>query len=86
MMRTRRALLRAASAAMRIDVSAAPGQVTDLLRFLRQMGYEAEEVAYATVEVAEDDEERLAGSSAVTLALRVAVWNAVNGGKARVVK
>lgn len=73
---------------MRIDVSAAPGQVPDLLRFLRQMGYEAEEVAYATVEVAEEDDEkeRVAGSSAVTLAIRVGVWNAVNDGKARVVK
>ena len=84
----RRALARAATAAMRIDVSAAPDRVTDLLRFLRQMGYQAEEVAYATIEVAEeDDEDELAaGSWAVTLALRIDVWNAVNGANARVVR
>ncbi|MDQ3856968.1 MAG: hypothetical protein M3327_00745 [Actinomycetota bacterium] len=85
--RRRRALARVATAAMRIDVSAAPDRTTDLLRFLRQMGYVAEEVAYATIEVAEEDDEdeRAVGSWAVTLALRVDVWNAVNGVKARVV-
>ena len=73
---------------MRIDVSAAPDRVTDLLRFLRQMGYQAEEVAYATIEVAEEDgeDELAAGSWAVTLALRIDVWNAVNGANARVVR
>jgi hypothetical protein len=36
---------------MRIDLSAAPHRVTDLLRFLRNLGYVAEEVEYAVVQV-----------------------------------
>ncbi len=36
---------------MQIDVSAAPHRVTDLLRFLRNLGYVAEEVEYAVVQV-----------------------------------
>jgi hypothetical protein len=70
---------------MNIDLSAAPHRVNDLLRFLRQMGYSAEETAYGLVEV---DESALPsstlGSAAVTLGLRLCVWNAVNEAEARV--
>ena len=45
------------------------------------MGYAAHEVEYAVVEV---DVDTLEGT--LTLSRRVSVWNAVNGGYARVVE
>jgi hypothetical protein len=71
---------------MKIDLSAAPHRVIDLLRFLRQMGYDAHEVSYGLVEV--DDgtvPDSAFGVAAVALALRVRVWNVVNGAEARIV-
>jgi hypothetical protein len=72
---------------MEIDLSAAPHRVNDLLRYLRQMGYDAYEAGYAIVEV---DEAMLPethfGVAAVALALRLGVWNAVNDAEARLIE
>ena len=72
---------------MEIDLSAAPHRVNDLLRYLRQMGYDAHEAGYAIVEVDEATlPESQLGVAAVTLALRLGVWNAVNDAEARLVE
>jgi hypothetical protein len=71
---------------MEIDLSAAPHRVTDLLRFLRKMGYVAEEVRYGIVRVEEDAlPESVIGVPAVALAVRLRVWNAVNAAEARLI-
>lgn len=72
---------------MRIDLSAAPYRVDDLLRFLRQRGYVAREVEYGVIEV--DDgafPEDHFGVAVVMLSLRVRVWNSVNETDARIVE
>ena len=73
---------------MRIDLSAAPHQVHDLLRFLRMTGYVAHEVDYAIIEI--DDDALPAASSfgvpPMTLAIRLRVWNEVNGAEARLIE
>ncbi len=83
---------------MRIDLSAAPPRVDDLLRFLRQSGYVAREVEHAVIEV--DDAaipkdhfgvaaaipEDHFGVAAALLSLRVRVWSSVNDTHARVVQ
>ena len=72
---------------MRIDLSAAPNRVDDLLRFLRMTGYVAHEVDYAIIEI--DDDALPASSFGVApmaLALRQRVWNEVNGAEARIVE
>jgi hypothetical protein len=72
---------------MRIDLSAAPHRVDDLLRFLRMTGYVAHEVDYAVVKI---DVDALPPSSfgvaPMALALRLRVWNDVNGAEARLVE
>ena len=69
---------------MRINLSAAPHRVDDLLRFLRRMGYLADEISYGVVRVDEHALPQSAfGVPAVALALRLQVWNTVNGAEAR---
>ena len=72
---------------MRIDLTAAPHRVNDLLRYLSQMGYDAHEVEYGVVEVDPTTlPESHFGVGIITLSLRVRVWNAVNDAEARLVK
>ena len=72
---------------MRIDLSATPHRVEDLLHFLRMTGYVADEVDYAIIEI---DVDALPPSPfrvpAMGLALRLRVWNDVNGTEARLVE
>ena len=71
---------------MRIDLSPTPHRSTDLLRFLRHMGYVATEVGHGAVEV--DDHllpKSAFGVAAMSLALRLQVWNALNSAEARLV-
>ena len=69
---------------MRIELSATPHRVEDLLRFLRRMGYLADETSYGVVRVDEHALPQSAfGVPAVALALRLQVWNTVNGAQAR---
>ena len=70
---------------MKIDLSAAPHRVDDLLRFLRSMGYAADEVDYAVVEVQERTTRADSHVVALALALQLGVWNAVNDAEARIV-
>lgn len=72
---------------MRIDLSSAPHHVDDLLRFLRLTGYVAEEVDYAIIQidVTSLPESRIAVAP-LALALRLRVWNEVNGAQARVIE
>jgi len=70
---------------MRITLPAA-SHASDLLRFLRQMGYVADEVAYGIVRVDEDTlPETALGVAPMSLAIRLGVWNAVNGDQAQLV-
>jgi hypothetical protein len=72
---------------MRIDLSATPHRVDDLVRFLRMTGYIAHEVDYAIIEVDIDAlPESAIGVAPVALALRLRVWNAVNNAGARLVE
>jgi hypothetical protein len=72
---------------MKIELSHAPHRVDDLLRFLRQMGYAADEASYGVIEISGEPQRKDAlGVAAVTLALRLRVWNAVNGSDARIVQ
>jgi hypothetical protein len=72
---------------MKIELSHAPHRVDDLLRFLRHMGYAADEAAYGVIEISKAPQRKDAiGVAAVTLALRLRVWNAVNGGDARILE
>jgi hypothetical protein len=72
---------------MRIDLSAAPHQVDDLLRFLRMTGYFADEVDYGIIKVNIDAlPSSSIGVPAMALALRLRVWNEVNGAEARLVE
>jgi hypothetical protein len=72
---------------MRIDLSATPHRVDDLLRFLRLTGYIAHEVDYAIVEIDVDTLPPSAlGVAPMALALRLRVWNEVNDAEARLVE
>ena len=64
---------------MRISV-APPQRVPDLLRFLREMGYAAEETDDGVVEVEDGTLE-----GALTLGWRLLIWSQVNGGDARII-
>lgn len=66
-----------------MKISAAPHRVDDLLRFLRSLGYEAEEVDYALVSVARGTVD---GVLPLRLAREVTIWNAVNSGDAEIVE
>ena len=72
---------------MRIDLSASPHRVDDLLRFLRMTGFVAQEVDYAIIEI---DDDALPASSfgvaPIALALRLRVWNEVHRVEARLVQ
>lgn len=72
---------------MRINLSAAPHRVDDLLRFLRMTGYVAHEADVAIIEI---DDNALPASSfgvaPITLALRMRVWNQVNRAEARLIE
>ena len=75
------------TAAVRIDLSAAPHRVDDLLRFLRMTGYVAREVDCAIIEMdADAPPDRSFGVAQMELALRLRVWNEVNGVEARLVE
>ncbi len=66
-----------------LDVLTQPARVDDLLRFLRRMGYEVEEVEYAKVRVTQGS---VQGILALKLHLVLRVWMAVNdGAEARIV-
>ncbi len=66
-----------------MKISAAPShRVGDLLRFLRQVGYAAEEVEYAVLEVEGGGLEGATETSARVLADRIGIWNSVNDGDA----
>ena len=72
---------------MKIELSHAPHRMDDLLRFLRHMGYAADEASYGVAEISEEPKRPDAiGVAAVTLAIRLRVWNAVNGSEARIVE
>jgi hypothetical protein len=72
---------------MRIDLSAAPHRVDDLLRFLRMTGYVAHEVDCAIIEVDADAlPDTSFGVARMELALRLRVWNEVNGVEARLIE
>jgi len=69
-----------------LKITAAPQRVEDLLRFLRQIGYVADEVDHGVVQVERAPEQ---GASAVrvlaiALSLQLRVWNVVNDADARV--
>ncbi|MBD0289632.1 MAG: hypothetical protein ICV74_00140 [Thermoleophilia bacterium] len=71
---------------MKIELLAAPHRIDDLLRFLRTTGYVVREVDYGVVEVEEGKRHTSAtGVSAVALAFRLRVWNAVNDADAQIV-
>ena len=71
---------------MRIDLSAAPDRTQDLLDFLRQMGYKADEVASGLVDV-DPESLRLSafGVPALSLVLHVRVWSTVTETEARII-
>ncbi len=66
-----------------MKITAAPHSIDDLLRFLRSLGYEAEEVEYAVVAV---ERATVGGVDPLRLAREVTVWNAVNQADARIVE
>jgi hypothetical protein len=70
-----------------MKISAAPQRVDDLLRFLRQIGYVADEVDHGVVEVAPAPE-RAASTDvfALALSLQLRVWNVVNESEARIIE
>ena len=64
-----------------MDISATPPQrIPDLLRFLRQMGYAAEEVDSGLLEVEDGMREE-----AITLSQRLLIWSQVNKGDAQII-
>ena len=73
----------AGSALRSCTVVTDPARVEDLLRFLRGMGYVAEEVDYAQIRV---EPGNVQGDLALKLHLTLDVWRVVNAGaQARIV-
>jgi hypothetical protein len=71
---------------MKIDLSAEPHRGDDLMRFLREMGHVADEVACAVIEVKPGPSlHESMGVHAFALSLHVNVWNIVNEANARIV-
>ena len=72
---------------MRIDLSTSPHRVDDLLHFLRMSGFVAQEVDYAIIEIDDDAlPPRSFEVAPITIALRLSVWNEVNGTEARLIE
>lgn len=70
-----------------MKISAAPQRVDDLLRFLRQIGYVADEVDHGVVEVAPAPERAASADVfALALSLQLRVWNVVNESEARIIE
>lgn len=69
-----------------LRVSAAPKRVDDLLRFLRQVGYVADEIDYGVVQVEQVPDRAPEGVFALALALQLRVWNVVNDAEARIIE
>jgi hypothetical protein len=69
-----------------MKISAAPQRVDDLLRFLRQIGYVADEVDHGVVEVEPAPERASADVFALALSLQLRVWNVVNESEARIIE
>ena len=68
-----------------MKISSEPERICDLVRFLREMGYVADEVAPGVVEVERENEPDAPGVSAIALALQLRVWNKLNGADARII-
>lgn len=71
-----------------LKVSAAPKRVDDLLRFLRQIGYVADEIDHGVVHVEQASDRAPAGTFvlALALSLQLRVWNVVNDAEARIIE
>jgi hypothetical protein len=69
-----------------LRVSAAPKRVDDLLRFLRQVGYVADEIDYGVVRVEQVPDRAPEGVFALALSLQLRVWNVVNDAEARIIE
>lgn len=69
-----------------MKVSAAPTRVDDLLRFLRHIGYTADEIDYGVVRVEQAQEPAAIDVFALALGLQLRVWNLVNDAEARIIE
>lgn len=69
-----------------MKVSAAPTRVDDLLRFLRDIGYTADEIDYGVVRVDQVREAAAIDVFALALALQLRVWNVVHDAEARIIE
>jgi hypothetical protein len=65
-----------------VKISAAPHRVDDLLRFLRRMGYVAEEVEPGVVSV---ERGSVIGVLDLKLTLHLRIWSSVNATDARII-
>jgi hypothetical protein len=65
-----------------VKISVAPHRVDDLLRFLRRMGYVAEELEPGVVSV---ERGRVTGVLDLKLALHLRIWSSVNETDARII-
>ena len=69
-----------------MKVSAAPERVDDLLRFLRQIGYDAEETECGVVRVEQAESAASNGVFALSLSLQLRVWNVISDAGARIIE